>query len=47
MAQLRWAYQTIIKRFESYGWKFIEINGHNEKQISKAILKHVNQVSLP
>ena len=27
------------KRFESYGWKFIEINGHNEKQISKAILK--------
>ena len=27
------------KRFESYGWTFIEINGHNEKQISKAILK--------
>ena len=26
-------------RFESYGWTFIEINGHNEKQISKAILK--------
>ena len=25
------------KRFESYGWKFIDINGHNEKQISKAI----------
>ncbi len=27
------------KRFESYGWNFIEVNGHNEKQISKAILK--------
>ena len=27
------------KRFESYGWNFIEIDGHNEKQISKAIIK--------
>ena len=27
------------KRFESYGWNFLEIDGHNEKQISKAILK--------
>ena len=27
------------KRFESYGWSFLEINGHNEKQISKAISK--------
>ena len=27
------------KRFESYNWEFIEINGHNEKQISKAIAK--------
>ena len=27
------------KRFESYGWSFFEVNGHNEKQISKAILK--------
>ena len=27
------------KRFEAYGWNFIEINGHNEKQISKAITK--------
>ena len=27
------------KRFESYGWTFQEINGHNEKQISKAIKK--------
>ncbi len=27
------------KRFESYGWRFLEINGHNEKQISKAITK--------
>ena len=25
------------KRFESYGWTFIEINGHNEKQINSAI----------
>jgi len=27
------------KRFESYGWNFLEINGHNEKQISKSITK--------
>ncbi len=27
------------KRFESYGWNFIDINGHNEKQITKAISK--------
>jgi len=30
------------KRFESYGWCFHEINGHNEKQISKAIKKSIN-----
>jgi len=30
------------KRFESYGWAFHEINGHNEKQISKAIKKSLN-----
>ena len=27
------------KRFESYGWNFLEVNGHNEKHISKAISK--------
>ena len=27
------------KRFEGYGWRYLEINGHNEKQISKAITK--------
>ena len=27
------------KRFESYGWSFLEVNGHNEKQISKSISK--------
>ena len=27
------------KRFEGYGWNYLEINGHNEKQISKAITK--------
>ena len=30
------------KRFESYGWSFQEINGHNEKQISKAIKRCIN-----
>ena len=27
------------KRFESYGWSFQEVNGHNEKQIDTAIKK--------
>ena len=27
------------KRFEGYGWNFIEIDGHHEKKISKAITK--------
>ena len=27
------------KRFNSYGWDFIEIDGHNEKQIIKALQK--------
>ncbi len=27
------------KRFESYGWNFFDINGHNEKQVSRAISK--------
>ena len=27
------------KRFNSYGWDYIEINGHNEKQIFKALKK--------
>ena len=30
------------KRFESYGWFFQEVNGHNEKQISKAIKRSLN-----
>ncbi len=30
------------KRFESYGWFFQEVNGHNEKQISKAIKKSLS-----
>jgi len=30
------------KRFESYGWYFQEVNGHDEKQISKAIKKSLN-----
>ena len=30
------------KRFESYGWEYIEINGHNEKEIFKALKKVQN-----
>jgi len=31
------ASDNTIKRFESYGWKTLSINGHNHKEISKAI----------
>ena len=34
------------KRFQSYGWNYIEINGHNEKQINAAILKAKNPQNL-
>ena len=27
------------KRFKSYGWDFIKINGHNQKEILKALRK--------
>ncbi len=30
------------KRFESYGWNYIDINGHNEKEIFKALNKAQN-----
>jgi len=30
------------KRFESYGWFFQEVNGHNEKEISKAIKRSLS-----
>ena len=30
------------KRFESYGWAFQEVNGHNKEQISKAIKKSLS-----
>jgi len=30
------------KRFESYGWSFQEVNGHNEKEISKAIKRSLS-----
>ena len=34
------------KRFESYGWNYILIDGHNEKQIFKA-LKKVQKAKKP
>ncbi len=30
------------KRFESYGWAFLEVNGNNEKEISKGIKKSLS-----
>ncbi len=30
------------KRFESYGWSYLDINGHNEKQIYSALKKAQN-----
>ena len=34
------------KRFNSYGWNYIEIDGHNEKQIFSA-LKKVQKSNVP
>ena len=34
------------KRFNAYGWDFIQIDGHNEKQIFKALKKVQNSKSL-
>ena len=30
------------KRFNSYGWDYLEINGHNDKEIYKALKKTQN-----
>ena len=37
---------NLKKRFESYNWNYIEIDGHNEKQIFKA-LKKVQKAKKP
>lgn len=29
--------ENVLKRFESYGWHTLSVNGHNESEISKAI----------
>ena len=34
------------KRFESYGWNYINVNGHNEKEIFKALKKLKMQKNL-
>ena len=38
-------FRKLQKRFESYGWNFTEINGHNEKQINAAIQKRIGQIN--
>ena len=31
--------ENILKRYDAYGWNTLKVNGHNHKEISKAILK--------
>ena len=31
------------KRFKSYGWDYVKINGHNYNEIFKAFKKRINQ----
>ena len=32
------------KRFEGYGWDYISINGHNEKEIFRALKKKLRKL---
>ncbi len=39
--------EDVGKRFESYGWHTVEIDGHNHEEIAKALQEGINEVNRP
>ena len=42
-----WFTDDSIKRFDSYGWQTIEVDGHNVDEINEAIVSSKNEVKKP
>ncbi|MDC0392407.1 transketolase [Gammaproteobacteria bacterium] len=42
-----WFTDDSVKRFESYGWQTIEVDGHNVEHINEAIVSAKNEVKKP
>ena len=42
-----WFTDDSVKRFDSYGWQTIEVDGHNVEHINKAIVSAKNEVKKP
>ena len=42
-----WFTDDSVKRFDSYGWQTIEVDGHNVDEINEAIVSSKNEVKKP